>query len=95
MLCVWTDTQARAYPLETFQHCDEDVTVTEMVGTSRWTVQYEAATGSLRLLSAPDSVYHLYSYWFAWYAFHPETTVFDPVEYASQTGRQLPGSSRD
>lgn len=48
------------------------------VGSRHATVEYERASETLRVLEADDGVRWVYSLWFAWFAFHPETQVHGP-----------------
>ncbi len=70
---VVSNGQARAYPVNAVQK-EPECRVTEVVGGAPITVVYE--DGSLRIESDSESVEWVYSFWFAWAAFHPETTVF-------------------
>ena len=49
--------------------------VTEQVADREVTVRYEIETGSFRW-EVPGEVEIIEGFWFAWAAFHPDTTVF-------------------
>ncbi|MCI0332895.1 MAG: DUF3179 domain-containing protein [Planctomycetes bacterium] len=74
VLGVWTNTTARAYPLSAFGR--ERRRVEDQIDGKKIVIEYTPKSRSLRVVEADDSVQWMYSLWFAWYAFHPETEVF-------------------
>jgi hypothetical protein len=64
---------ARAYPAEEVDRAGGSVT--ERFAGRDVTVSYDRATRSFRT-AAPDDVEVVDGYWFAWMAFHPESTLF-------------------
>lgn len=64
---------ARAYPAEELARAGGRVT--EQVADREVTVRYEIETGSFRW-EVPGEVEIIEGFWFAWAAFHPDTTVF-------------------
>lgn len=73
VLGIWTDQSACAYPIYTFH---EGLTKLDVeIGSKRATLSYNATAKSLRVTQADHDLNWAYSYWFAWYAFHPETKV--------------------
>jgi hypothetical protein len=42
----------------------------------RAAIEYNPEARSLRVLEADEGLQWMYSLWFAWYAFRPETEVF-------------------
>ncbi len=73
VLGVWTDDTARAFPLSAFGK--NDVTLEDELNGRHVSLVYNAKAKSLRIERADDGVQWVYSLWFAWYAFHPETEV--------------------
>ncbi|MCH8152941.1 MAG: hypothetical protein IH830_11290 [Planctomycetes bacterium] len=39
-------------------------------------LQADAASGSVRIVQAPKRALVVYTYWFAWAAFHPQTEIY-------------------
>lgn len=74
VLGVWHGTTARAYPLSAFGRNQRRLTDT--VDGKQLTVVYDPEAKSLRVEKADDGLQWMYSFWFAWYAMRPETTVF-------------------
>lgn len=74
VLGVWADKVARAYPLSAFSH--EQTTLKDSLEGKQFTLTYNADAQSLRVSQADEGVNWVYSLWFAWYAFRPETEVF-------------------
>lgn len=75
VLGVWTDDTARAFPLSAF---DENTAALEdELNGRRISLVYNPQAKSLRVEHADDGVQWVYSLWFAWYAFHPDTDVFE------------------
>ncbi len=76
VLGVWTPTAAKAYPLSVFSkqaNSQEPVRIEDEVGGIPLTLEYRPGPNSLRVISAGEGVNWLYCFWFAWFAFHPET----------------------
>lgn len=73
VLGVWTGKVARAYPLSAFSR--ERTTLTDSLNGKQITLAYDADAQSLRVSQADEGVKWVYSLWFAWYAFRPETEV--------------------
>jgi len=73
VLGVWTDDTARAFPLSAFD--DNNVTLDDELGGRRFSLVYSPTAKSLRIEHADDGVQWVYSLWFAWYAFHPDTDL--------------------
>lgn len=77
VLGVWTDRETRAYPKSRFTSDQPRITDTLADGKSI-TIYYDGYADSLRVEKADAGVRWMYSMWFAWYAFHPETEVYSP-----------------
>lgn len=76
VLGVWTDAGARAYPESVFSR--QRTRVEDELDGKTFVVQFDPESRSLRVEKAEEGVNWMYSLWFAWYAFYPETTVFEP-----------------
>lgn len=77
VLGVWgPDGAAKAYPLSSFAGVDSPRTTRDEVGGKSITLQYDPTADSLRVVEADEGLNWMYSLWFAWYAFHPETGVY-------------------
>lgn len=74
VLGVWTDKAARAYVVSSFGRAPREVTDT-LDGKSI-TLLFNPAANSLRVTKADEGVRLMYSFWFAWYAFRPQTDIF-------------------
>ncbi len=70
------DGSAKAYPLSAFAQAKAPVEVADEIGGHKVSIQYDPEAKSLRVVEADEGVEWMYSLWFAWYAFHPETTVY-------------------
>ncbi len=78
VLGVWTETAAKAYPLAGFAAkagTRKTLRFDDEVGGIPLTIEYRSGPHSLRIVSAGEGIHWLYSFWFAWYAFHPETEI--------------------
>lgn len=85
VLGVRTSSEVRAYPLSEFERCTRTTTIRDDVSGHQITLIYEPEGRSLRVEQAPDDFDWMYSFWFAWYAFYPETTVYQwPSEVESR-----------
>ncbi|QDT00747.1 DUF3179 domain-containing protein [Adhaeretor mobilis] len=73
VLGVWTDTTAKAYPESYFAPGRQRVE--DIVDGKKIVIQYNNAAKSMRVVEADQGVQWMYSLWFAWYAFHPETEI--------------------
>jgi hypothetical protein len=72
-----TNGTAKAYPLSAFAGADSPRTIRDEVGGKAITLRYEPEADSLRVVEADEGLEWMYSLWFAWYAFHPETRVLE------------------
>lgn len=75
VLGIWKgEKSAKAYPLSAF---DEERTelIDELDGHTV-VLRYNPDAQSLRVAEAPGDVQWVYAFWFAWYAFRPETELF-------------------
>ena len=76
VLGVWSDGKARAYPLAAFR--TEVEGLEQNLDVKRFTLAYDAGHKTLRVVDADEGLHWMYSFWFAWYAFHPQTDVYTP-----------------
>ncbi|HQU44446.1 MAG TPA: DUF3179 domain-containing (seleno)protein [Pirellulales bacterium] len=75
VLGVWTDDGgARAYPLSALAKLDG--AVADRLQGKSVSIHYDREAHSARVEQADDGVRWVYSFWFAWFAFHPKTDVF-------------------
>lgn len=67
---------AKAYPISAFAGETKPVEIRDEVGGRAITLRYDPASKGLRVAQAPEGAEWMYALWFAWYAFHPETEVY-------------------
>ena len=78
VLGVWAaDGTAKAYPISAFADRREPVQFRDRIGGRSLTLRYEPESRSLRVVEADKGLEWMYSFWFAWYAFHSQTEVHD------------------
>lgn len=75
VLGVWTEKSARAYPLAAFQQFTALQRWEQQIDGRKFRLIYNPAARSLRIESAEEGIRHVYAFWFAWYAFHPNTEI--------------------
>ncbi|MFG0334577.1 MAG: DUF3179 domain-containing protein [Maioricimonas sp. JB049] len=78
VLGVWTDGAARAYPLKSLRRIEDSSGLKQTLGSESFTLQLDPPTATARITEASEGIDHAYTFWFAWYAFHPETEVYQP-----------------
>ncbi len=76
VLEVWTENAARAYPVVPLGN--EQRTLLDSLDGKEFTLEYNPQEDALRVVTAAPGVQWMYSYWFAWYAFRPDTQDFRP-----------------
>jgi len=76
VLGVWNKESARAYPIPAVAQCEAEFPLPQELGEASFQIAYDPESESLRVLEAEDGIQWVYAFWFAWYAFHPETEVF-------------------
>jgi hypothetical protein len=74
VLGVWVDDEYRAYPESRFRA--DQAEVADVIGGKSLTIAIDRTSHSMRVVSADEGVSWLYSFWFAWYAVHPNTTIY-------------------
>lgn len=77
VLGLWTDSTALAVPLGLFAEAKEPLEISVQLGNATVRLLYQPASHSLRVVEADDGVRWMYSFWFAWYAFHPQTELHE------------------
>jgi len=75
VLGVWTKQSARAYPESAFSA--ERTRIEETIDGKKVVIQFNPESKSLRVVESDEDIQWMYSLWFAWYAFNPETTIFE------------------
>lgn len=76
VLGVWIGDVFRAYPNRAFG--PTRARAEETLGGKKVVIEFNEVANSLRVSTAGDGIHWMYSYWFAWYAMHPNTEVFEP-----------------
>ncbi len=74
VLGVWTDGAARAYPVSAFNK--RRTRIEDTVGGKKVVIEFNPLAESMRVAEADEGARWMYSFWFAWYAFYPQTDVF-------------------
>ena len=74
ILGIWVEGKARAYPLSVFG--EQDTSLKQELDGKQFNLVYDAQHKSLRVEQADEDLQWMYSFWFAWYAFRPETEVY-------------------
>ena len=67
-------TRARAYPVARFS--GESKQLDERLDGKAFTLEYDARSQTLRISQADEGVQWMYSFWFGWAAFQPETKLY-------------------
>jgi hypothetical protein len=76
VLGVWTEKSARAYPESAFGK--RASRVADQIDGLKVIVEYDPASQSLRIIEADKGIQWMYSFWFAWHAFRPHTSIHAP-----------------
>ncbi len=75
VLGVWVGDLFRAYPESAFDR--RKTSIDDNIGGKRLVVAFAPGPRSIRVVEADKGVEWMYSLWFAWYAMHPETSIYD------------------
>ncbi len=78
MLGLRSANHVLAYRIEDFAKVEGDQTITRKLGKDQVTLKYDSEARSLRVVEASPGVESVYTYWFAWYSFHPDTEIGVP-----------------
>jgi uncharacterized protein DUF3179 len=74
VLGVWSDGKARAYSLSAFGA--PNILLKQELGGKKFNLVYDDQHKSLRVEQADEGLQWMYSFWFAWYAFRPDTEIY-------------------
>jgi len=86
--------QAKAYPVDRIASAP-DGRIQDTVGGLRIVLEATGEPLSVRIVETPEGSKSLYTFWFAWYAFHPGTEVYGdpPVDQPDRRPDPLPAST--
>jgi len=73
VLGVWTGNETRAYPISLFN--TQRTRIEDQIDGKKLVLEFDPDANSVRVVEAEDGLSWLYSFWFAWYALHPDTEV--------------------
>lgn len=76
VLGIWKDETAIAFPYTDFRDITEAREITTTFDGAPLVLAFNPKGPSLRVVQAGEGVQWTYSLWFAWAAFHPDTTIF-------------------
>lgn len=77
VLGIWSEKTSRAYPLASFEHFRERKQFQQELDGLAFTLEYNPEAKSLRVVRAERGLEWIYSFWFAWAAFHPNTEILN------------------
>ena len=72
VLGVWSGEHARAYSATMFS--DGQTLIEDTLDGKRIVIELNSESQSLRVVESDDGLQWMYSFWFAWYAMHPNTS---------------------
>jgi hypothetical protein len=72
---IWSDKSHLAVPETLFTGKGEDTEFESTLDGLKFTVRYSSESKSLRVVTADSGLNWMYSLWFAWAAFHPQTDI--------------------
>lgn len=78
VLGVWSGDTYRAYPELAFD--DKQNRLEGLIDGKRLVIEFDAESQSMRVSETEEGVEWMYSLWFAWYAMHPETELYQPAQ---------------
>jgi len=78
VLGVWSNKTARAYPISAFEQQKQPVTLEQTLDGRSFTLNWNPEAQSLRVSQADDGLQWVYSFWFAWAAFHEQSEIYKP-----------------
>ncbi|GIW95486.1 MAG: hypothetical protein KatS3mg110_3527 [Pirellulaceae bacterium] len=73
VLGVWTQETARAYVPQKFAKNEQ---ITDSLNGKKITIRQDDPSRTLRVVHADPGVFWMYCFWFAWSAFHPDTSIY-------------------
>ena len=74
VLGVWSGDSYHAYPESAF-NIDHN-RLESLIDGKRLVIEFDAATQTMRVSEADEGIQWMYSFWFAWYAMHPDTELY-------------------
>ena len=74
VLGVWHGKKSRGYPMSEFSR--DRTRIEDEIDGKKLVIEYAPDEKSLRVAEAEDGIQWIYSFWFAWYSAHPDTTVY-------------------
>ncbi len=93
VLGLWTKNASRVYVLPEKDGFPAPVEFTHDFDGRSLRIHCNSAAGALRVAESDASVKWMYAYWFAWYAFHPESEVYTLTGPADNPAVALPPAS--
>jgi len=76
VLGIQSGDQSRAYAYSEFSKVWKETTIQQSLNGHQFELEWNPEAQSLRVVSADEGITWNYAFWFAWYAFHPETEVY-------------------
>ncbi|MCM2373967.1 DUF3179 domain-containing protein [Aporhodopirellula aestuarii] len=73
VLGVWDDANALAIPTSAFG--GKTMQIEKSLGSKKFTVAFDADDQTIRVVKADAELQWMNTFWFAWYAFRPETEI--------------------
>ncbi|WP_417750264.1 DUF3179 domain-containing protein [Rosistilla oblonga] len=73
VLGVWDDANAIAIPISAFG--GKSVQIEKSLGSRKFTVAFDVEDQTIRVIKADAGIQWMNTFWFAWYAFRPETEI--------------------
>lgn len=73
VLGIWTGNERRAYPISIFSA--QRTRIEDQIDGKKLVLEFDPDVKSVRVVEAEDGLSWLYSFWFAWFALHPDTQV--------------------
>lgn len=67
----------RSYPYSAFS--EQQPHIEEQFDGKRLVLEFNSKANSLRIVEAGDGIEWMYSFWFSWFAMHPETELYEPL----------------
>lgn len=71
---AWSGDAYKAYPQSAFYR--SQTRIDDTLNGKKLSIEFSLKDQSMRIISADEGVHWMYAFWFAWYAFHPDTEVF-------------------
>lgn len=75
ILAVWTSDGKPNAHLTASSNTDASFTSEYSIGGLSYSVAFDRNTKTARVVQSDEGVYWMYSFWFAWSAFHPDTEI--------------------